>query len=213
VETRAFLRRADDCGVSEEERAEIVLRIAKGGDPMPGTGGARKIRFAPPGQGKRGGYRVITFYSGEDIPVFLLSMFAKNEKSDMSPAEKNELKKILKIFAAELQEGEEMSKNKATTKAGQSILEGAREALAFARGEKNHGCIVHVPEGIDVKAIRRQAHMSQSEFSRSYGFSKRSLEQWEQGRRAPTGAARVFLTVIAREPEAVQRALSEPRSN
>jgi putative transcriptional regulator len=100
-----------------------------------------------------------------------------------------------------------MSKTKGTTKAGPSILQGAREALAFARGIKNDGCVVHVPEEIDVKAIRKQTRMSQSEFSRSYGFSKRSLEQWEQGRRAPTGAARVFLTVIAREPEAVQRAL------
>jgi putative transcriptional regulator len=104
-----------------------------------------------------------------------------------------------------------MNKRKGTTKAGQSILQGAREALAYARGEKNHGSVVHVPEDIDVKAIRRQAHMSQSEFSRSYGFSKRSLEQWEQGGRALTGAARLFLTVIAREPEAVQRALREPR--
>jgi len=100
-----------------------------------------------------------------------------------------------------------MRKTKNRTKAGQSILQGAREALAFARGEKNHGCIVHIPEQIDVKAIRKKAHMSQSEFSDSYGFSKRSLEQWEQGRRVPTGAARVFLTVIARDPEAVQRAL------
>jgi len=103
------------------------------------------------------------------------------------------------------------SKATKTTELGQSMLQGMREALAFARGEENHGCIVHVPEEIDVKAIRRQTQMSQSEFSRSYGFSKRSLEQWEQGRRVPTGAARVFLTVIARDPEAVQRALREPR--
>lgn len=93
------------------------------------------------------------------------------------------------------------------TELGQSMLRGMREALAFARGEKNHGCVVHVPEEIDVRALRKRSNMSQSEFSRSYGFSKRSLEQWEQGRRVPTGAARVFLTVIAREPEAVQRAL------
>ncbi len=65
---------------------------------MPGTGGARKIRFARRGQRKRGSYRVIIFYGGEDIPVFLLSMFAKGEKSDMSQAEKNDLKKILKVI-------------------------------------------------------------------------------------------------------------------
>ena len=105
-----------------------------------------------------------------------------------------------------------MSRAKKTTKGGQSLLRGAREALAFARGEKDHGCIAHVPQEIDVKAIRQQTHMSQGEFSRHYGFSKRSLEQWEQGRRVPTGAARVFLTVIAREPAAVQRALRRDHS-
>jgi hypothetical protein len=101
VETPAFLRRAKECGVSEDERAHIVTCIAadpQDGDLIPGTGGARKIRLARPGQGKRGGYRVVTFYGGGDIPVFLLSMFAKNEKSDMSQAEKNELKEILKVL-------------------------------------------------------------------------------------------------------------------
>jgi hypothetical protein len=101
VETPEFLRRAKECGVSEVERAGIVARIAadpESGDLMPGTGGARKLRVARPGQGKRGSYRVITFYGGADIPVFLLSMFAKNEKSDMSPAEKNELERILRVL-------------------------------------------------------------------------------------------------------------------
>jgi len=101
VETLMFLRRAKDCGVSEDECAELVNYIAanpQGGDLIPGTGGARKIRFARPGQGKRGGYRIITFYGGGDIPVFLLSMFAKNEQSDLSQTAKNELKKILKAI-------------------------------------------------------------------------------------------------------------------
>jgi putative transcriptional regulator len=91
------------------------------------------------------------------------------------------------------------------------MLQGMREALAFARGEDDRGYVVHVPKEIDVKAIRTRSHMSQSEFSRSYGFSKRSLEQWEQGRRTPTGMARVLLTVIDREPEAVERALHKLR--
>lgn len=101
IETLTFLRRASDCGVSDEERSKIVATIAdnpQGGDLMPGTGGARKIRIARPGRGKRGSYRVITFYSDKDTPIFLLSMFAKNEKSDMSQSEKNDLKKLLKIL-------------------------------------------------------------------------------------------------------------------
>ncbi len=94
-----------------------------------------------------------------------------------------------------------------TTKAGESILQGAREALAFAQGARD-GYAVHVPATVDVKAIREKSQMSQDEFARQYGFSKRSLEQWEQGRRTPAGASRAFLVVIASEPDAVHRALA-----
>jgi hypothetical protein len=98
IETSEFLRRAKECGVTEEERAEIVDFIAANpmaGNEIKGTGGARKVRFARPGGGKSGGYRIITFYSGVDIPVFLLSVFAKNEKTDLTPKERNALKKVL----------------------------------------------------------------------------------------------------------------------
>ena len=91
--------------------------------------------------------------------------------------------------------------------AGERMIESARQALAFAEGRKNHGCEVHVPETIDVKAIRERISLSQSEFARLFGLSKRTLEHWEHGRRVPTGPARAFLTVIAREPDAVRRAL------
>jgi len=94
-----------------------------------------------------------------------------------------------------------------TRTAGESLSAGAKSALAFARGEKDHGCLVHIPAAIDVKAIRAKVAMSQSEFSRAFGVSKRTLEHWEHGRRVPTGPARAFLTVIAREPAAVRRAL------
>ena len=97
-----------------------------------------------------------------------------------------------------------MKKKKPT--AGQRMIESARQALAFAEGEA-HGCAVHVADEIDVKAIREKISLSQGEFARLFGLSKRTLEHWEHGRRVPTGPARAFLTVIAREPEAVRRAL------
>jgi len=102
------------------------------------------------------------------------------------------------------------TKSKAATTGGQKILQGAREALAFAQGARD-GYAVHVPATIDVKAIRERTRMSQDEFAHQFGFSKRSLEQWEQGRRTPTGASRAFLVVIASEPDAVQRALARGR--
>jgi putative transcriptional regulator len=98
-----------------------------------------------------------------------------------------------------------MKKRKRT--AGERMIESARQALAFAKGKENHGCEVHVPADIDVKSIREKISLSQSEFATLFGLSKRTLEHWEHGRRVPSGPARAFLTVIAREPDAVRRAL------
>ena len=62
---------------------------------MPGTGGARKIRFAAKGKGKSGGYRVITYFCGEDVPVFLLDIYGKGGKDNLSKSERNDLRAIL----------------------------------------------------------------------------------------------------------------------
>ena len=78
---------------------ECLAKDPQAGDEIQGTGGARKIRFAGKGKGKRGGYRVITFFSGTDIPVFLLNVFAKNERVDLTQAERNELKATLGALA------------------------------------------------------------------------------------------------------------------
>jgi putative transcriptional regulator len=91
------------------------------------------------------------------------------------------------------------------------MLRGAREALAFARGARA-GYIVHVPERVDVRAIRRRLGLSQRQFADRFGFRLDAVQNWEQGRRLPQGASRAFLRVIEREPKAVQRALrARPR--
>lgn len=66
---------------------------------------------------------------------------------------------------------------------------------------------VHVPAEVDVRAVRTRAGLTQAAFAARYGFSKAAVTDWEQGRRRPEAAARVLLTVIDREPEAVVRAL------
>jgi hypothetical protein len=84
--------------LSDEERMAIVDAIAADpmmGDEIKGSGGARKVRFAGRGKGKSGGYRVITFFSGPDIPVFLLNVFGKGDRSNLSKAEVNALQAIL----------------------------------------------------------------------------------------------------------------------
>lgn len=90
------------------------------------------------------------------------------------------------------------------SKAGESMIRGAREALAYARDDDG-GCIAHVPDGVahvpetvDVKAIRRHLGLSQARFAAAYGFTLDAVRNWEQGRRQPDTAARAFLLVIAR---------------
>jgi hypothetical protein len=103
VEAPSFLRDAASL-MTDEERGELVAYVAtnpEAGVVMPGTGGVRKIRWAGRGRGKRGGIRVIYYFCGEALPVFLLNAFAKNEKVDLSQAEKNEMKKwIPRLVAA-----------------------------------------------------------------------------------------------------------------
>lgn len=93
------------------------------------------------------------------------------------------------------------------SKSGLSILRGARQALAYAKGARE-GFVAHVPEEVDVAAIRRRLGLSQSDFAARFGFRLDALQNWEQGRRRPDGAARAFLRVIEREPDAVLRALA-----
>ena len=98
VETPAFLSDAEALGISEAERLDILTFLAvnpEAGDVIAGTGGARKLRFSGRGKGKSGGYRVITFFTGSAFPVFLLNVFAKNEKANLTKVECATLKKIL----------------------------------------------------------------------------------------------------------------------
>jgi putative transcriptional regulator len=88
------------------------------------------------------------------------------------------------------------------------LIKAAKEARAFARGEINNGFVVHVSDDFDVKALRKKLKCSQSEFSRRFGFTIDAVQDWEQHRRTPGRTARILLTVIAREPEAVSRALA-----
>ena len=92
--------------------------------------------------------------------------------------------------------------------AGESILRGARQALAYAKGERD-GFVAHVPEVLDVKAIRSRLGLTQAAFAARFGFDLRAVENWEQGRRQPERPARAFLRVIEREPDAVLRALAD----
>lgn len=87
VELDSFIKRAKAI-MSDEDRLDIINYLAanpEAGQPL--GGGLRKVRIARQGQGKSGGYRTIYVFGGTDIPLFLLTVFAKNEKANLTKAE------------------------------------------------------------------------------------------------------------------------------
>jgi putative transcriptional regulator len=87
------------------------------------------------------------------------------------------------------------------------LLQSAKEALAIAKGEMEPAR-VHVPPTIDVAAIRRRLGLSQARFASRFGLSAATVRDWEQKRRNPDQIARTLLTIIDRDHEAVERALT-----
>jgi hypothetical protein len=102
--THAFVRAAKRAGMAEQEIEALVDYLAENptaGAEVVGTGGCRKLRFAGRGKGKSGAYRIVTFYTGSNFPVFLVTVFSKGERSSLSKAECNDLRAITKALVAE----------------------------------------------------------------------------------------------------------------
>ena len=100
AETPEYLRRAERL-LSSTERAGVVERLAAdatAGDLIQGTGGVRKLRWARGGRGKSGGVRVIYYFHSEAMPIYLLTVFGKNEKADLSGAERKELAALVRLL-------------------------------------------------------------------------------------------------------------------
>ena len=105
IETNAFLAAAKQAGMAEEERGDLISLLAAdptAGEVMVGTGGCRKVRLKKPGTGKSGGYRVVTYYGGGEIPLILLTVFGKNERANLDRAERNALKTLVARLDKEL---------------------------------------------------------------------------------------------------------------
>jgi hypothetical protein len=99
AQTHAFVRAVEEAGMTEDEVDRLVSYLAENpiaGVEIAGTGGCRKLRVPARGKGKSGGYRVITFFTGESYPVFLITVFSKGERANLSKAECNELRVLTK---------------------------------------------------------------------------------------------------------------------
>ena len=100
AEVPEYIRQAEKL-LSTTERQDIVSYLAvhpKSGDLIEGTGGIRKLRWGRGGRGKSGGGRVIYSYHNDMMPLYLLTLFAKNEQDNLSKAERNDLAKFVDVL-------------------------------------------------------------------------------------------------------------------
>ena len=102
-ETRRFTKELVEL-FSDDEFARfqnLLIQLPESGDLIPGSGGIRKIRFPAKGKGKRGGARVIYYFAVGQEKFFLLDVYAKNEKVDLTLPELNDLRKIVEDWLNE----------------------------------------------------------------------------------------------------------------
>lgn len=102
AETPGYIRLAEKL-LSEDERRDLISYLAehpRAGDLIEGTGGVRKLRWGRGGRGKSGGVRVVYYVHSEAMPLYLLTLFAKNERANLSKAERNELADLVDILVS-----------------------------------------------------------------------------------------------------------------
>ena len=87
--------------MTDEERTLLVDYLAYhplAGDLIPGTGGVRKLRWGLEGRGKRGGARVIYFVHDAHMPLFALTIYAKNAQADLSQSDRQDFKVLTTVL-------------------------------------------------------------------------------------------------------------------
>lgn len=102
AELPSYIRLADKL-LGVQERRDLIDYLAehpKAGDIMEGTGGVRKLRWRRGGQGKSGGVRVIYYHHDERMPLYLLTLFAKGDKANLTRAERNELAGLVDVLVS-----------------------------------------------------------------------------------------------------------------
>jgi|APTNR8051073442_1049403.scaffolds.fasta_scaffold03885_2 putative transcriptional regulator len=101
-----------------------------------------------------------------------------------------------------------MSKKYMSDEDFEGLLQGLKEAVAHINGTADNSLFrVHTPQSIELRRIRKNLSMTQKQFAETFGFSVRTIGEWEQGRRVPEASARILLKLIDKEPEMVLRTL------
>ena len=201
TELPEYIKRADTL-LSKSERKDIIDYLSehpKAGDIMEATGGIRKIRWSRGNKGKSGGVRVVYYYYDERIPLYLLTLF---ERANGQTCQKLTEMRLVDWLQFMLQKRWRIIMSNVF----ESIAKGLQEAIELNDGKKV-AAKTHRPPHVDVAEIRHGLGLTQMEFASKFCISVSTLRHWERGDRNPHGPALALLNVVAKEPQAVMRAL------
>jgi putative transcriptional regulator len=198
IETSAFTKQVAGL-LSDDEYGEFQSRLAANpdlGSLIKGGGGIRKIRIAVGSRGKRGGGRVVYYWAVRSDLILLLYAYSKNVTADLTPNRwRNSPRWSGRSSAMKAKMFEE-------------LLDSVREGGAILRGEKKPSRRFEIGSS-GIRAIRERTRLSQSDFASLMGVSVKTLQNWEQDRRRPTGPAVALLRIIAYEPKLAMKAIQQ----
>lgn len=222
VEAPAFSRHRenylDDEGFRQLQRALALNPEA--GDLIPGAGGVRKLRWADTrrGKGKRGGLRIIYYCFLSDEEIWLLTVYGKDEASDLSKVEKAQLERARSRTRHAPAKGDEMSrKTESKRNIFAELMEGVDAMGARRKGKvtlRTHSlpeAEVKEPPGAEFfVAVRERFNVSRAVWANMLRVSPRTVEKWEQGGQASPLAA-TFVELVARYPDTIERLQALPK--
>jgi putative transcriptional regulator len=162
---------------------------------VPGSGGVRKVRWRAEGRGKRGGLRVIYFAKLARGEIWMLTIYGKNVQENI-PAH------VLRAMRKEIGDAQmtkkQLSEWEKTRNVGEEILEGLREIKA-GRGRR------FTVDSYPIIRAREKSGLSQAQFAGLLGVSVRTLQDWEQGRREPSAAAKTLIKIAELYPHVLKK--------
>jgi putative transcriptional regulator len=221
IEAPASTRHLSDYLSDDEYRAvqEELGTNPELGDLMPGTGGFRKMRWADArrGKGRRGGLRIIYYHFKSDHQIWLMTVFDKDEASDLNPKEKKALKTAIEgeLAAASRQTGstEEITEDMLMAKRdifgelmeGAAAMKSHREGKLTLRSYKVAAAPLPKVDSKLIRDTRKRLHCSRAVFARRLRINERTLEKWEQGRAKPNPQAAALVLLVRRYPDTLAR--------
>jgi len=195
---------------------QFLLEQPEAGNVIKGSGGVRKVRWTRAGSGKSGGVRVCYYARNATGQILLLVIYAKSVRASISGAVLKKLEGATRMITNEQLLARDANRNIGAEllaavqelQAGQgsrttrfeSLADGSvRRTVSLADGAVQSQEVLSGPKW-QLLAARSQAGLSQSQFARVTGVSVRTLQEWEQGRKVPSGAAQSLLKLVSRHP-------------